>query len=123
MRAKDFIVEKRAGKISKRAQQPSVGINTYGDSEHISGDYTEYRLGLAMACSNGKDPLDIDYKSWYGKKKTVHPYSKIEQEMFKQAADAVGADYQDVNNGNMNSEELTSTNTVSPVSNWMKKND
>ena len=43
MRAKEFIVEKKIGKISKRAQQPSRGINTYGDSEHVSGDYTSYR--------------------------------------------------------------------------------
>lgn len=120
MRAKDFIVEKKIGKISSRAQRPSVGINTYGDAEHVNGDYTGYRLGLAMACSNGQDPLDIDYKSWYGKKKTVHPFSKIEQEMFKQAAAAVGADYEDINKGDLESKELKSTNTVSPVSNWMK---
>jgi hypothetical protein len=43
--------------------------------------------------------------------------------MFKQAAKAVGADYNDINKGDMNSEELSSTNTVSPISNWMTKNE
>ena len=41
--------------------------------------------------------------------------------MFKQAANAVGASAVDVNNGDMKSRELDSTNTVSPVANWMKK--
>jgi hypothetical protein len=121
MRSREFIVEKTVGKISKRAQQPSVGINTFGDHERMNSDYTAYRLGLAMACSNGCDPLDVDYKSWYGKKKTVHPYTALEQEMFKQAAEAMGADYEDINHGNMASEELETTNTVSPISNWMNK--
>lgn len=120
MRAKDFIVEKKIGKITKRAQQPSKGINTYGDGEHVSGDYTSYRLGMAVAGADGHTPLDIDAKSWVGKKKTTHPYSKEEQAMLKQAYKAVGADYQDINKGDMASKELESTHTVSPVSNWNK---
>lgn len=120
MRATEFIVEKKDGKISQRAQQPSRGINTYGDSERVSGDYTSYRLGMAVACADGKTPLDIDSKSWVGKKKTAHPYSKIEQDMLKDAYKAVGAEYQDINGGDMESQELKSTNTVSPVANWMK---
>lgn len=121
MRATEFIVEKKDGKISKRAQQPSRGINTYGDGEHVSGDYTSYRLGMAVAGADGKTPLDIDSKSWIGKKKTTHPYSKIEQDMLKDAYKAVGAEYQDINNGDMESQELKTTNIVSPVANWMKK--
>ena len=121
MRSREFIVEKTVGKISQRAQQSSVGINTYGDHERMDSTYTAYRMGLAMACANGCDPLDMDYKSWYGKKKTVHPYTPLEQEMFKQAAEAMGADYEDINHGNMDSEELKTTNTVSPISNWMNK--
>lgn len=120
MRAKEFIVEKKIGKITKRAQQPSRGISTYGDEEHISGDYVSFKLGQAMAMADGsKKPLDMDGKSWHGKKKTVQPYSDIENEMFKQAAKAVGADYQDINNGDMRSQELKDTHIVSPVNNWM----
>jgi len=122
MRAKDFIVEKKIGTISKRAQEPSRGINTYGDGEHVSGDYTAYRLGMAVAPADGSNnPLDLDAKSWIGKKKTAHPYSKLEQSMLKQAYKAVGADYQDLNHGDMNSKELEGTHKVSPVSNWMAK--
>jgi GTP cyclohydrolase III len=121
MRATEFIVEIAAGKISKRAQQSTRGLNTYGDGEHVSGDYTSYRLGMAVAGADGQTPLDIDAKSWAGKKKTAHPYSKVEQDMLTQAYKAVGAEYTDLNHGDLNSKELDSTHTVSPVSNWMKK--
>ncbi len=120
MRARDFIVEKTQGKISKRAQQASRGINVYSDGERANSDYTQYRLGLALACSNGKDPIDVDYKSWYGKKKTMHPYSQVEQDMIKQAYKVVGANHKDVNKGDMESKELESTYTVSPVAQWNK---
>lgn len=122
MRAHEFIFEVKAGKISKRAQQSSRGINTYGDQEKTSGDYVGFKLGQAMAMSDGgSGALDIDAKSWHGKKKTVHPYSEIEQRMFNQGAKAVGASSKDMNNGDMKSKELDSTNNVSPVSNWNKK--
>jgi hypothetical protein len=116
MRAKEFIGEGlKQGKLSKRQQEPTRGLIKYGDKQHISGDYVGFKLGQAMAASDGKSPVDIDALSWHGKKKTVHPYTEEEQNMFKMAAKAVGADYQDLNNGNLNSCELNSTNKVSPV--------
>jgi hypothetical protein len=121
MRALEFITEIKAGKISKRAQQPSSGINTYGDSERINGDYTAFKMGQAVAMADGTTPIKIDAKSWHGKKKTAHPYTQVEQDMLKQAYKAVGADYTDINKGDLKSKELDSTYTVSPVANWMKK--
>ncbi len=121
MRAKEFITEKTIGKIKKRQQQSSKGINVYSDGEKASGDYTEYRLGLALACANGKDPLDVNAKSWFGKKKVAFPYTEEEQEMLKQAYKAVGANWKDINRGDLDSKELNNINTTSPVSNWMKK--
>jgi hypothetical protein len=123
MRAYEFIFEVKTGKISKRAQQSSRGINVYGDEEKSSSDYVGFKLGQAMAMSDGgSSPLDIDGKSWHGKKKTVHPYSDIEQQMFNQGSKAVGASVQNINNGDMKSCELNGTNSVSPVNNWNKKN-
>ena len=115
MRASEFIAESSQKKISKRQQQPTNGLNTYGDSEHISGDYTAYRLGMAVAGANGKDPLEMEAKSWIGKNKSTHPYTKEEQDMLKQAYKAVGATFKDVNNGDMKSKELDDTHKVSPV--------
>jgi len=120
MRAREFITEKKNGRMTKRQVQSTRGVNTYGDSEHVSGDYTSYRLGMAVAGADGKTPVKIDSKSWAGKKKTAHPYSQVEQDMLKDAYKAVGAEYTDLNHGDMNSDELDGTNTVSPVANWMK---
>lgn len=116
MRANEFITEgKKSGKISKRAQQATKGLNTYGDAEKMNTDYVAYRLGMAVAEADGVNPLNIDAKSWFGKGKTTYPYSKEEQAMLKQAYKAVGATYTDVNHGDMRSLELDSTNAKSPV--------
>lgn len=115
------VVESTQQKISKRKQQATAGLNTYGDSEHVSGDYTSYRLGMAVAGANGKDPIEMKAKSWIGKKKSTHPYTQEEQDMLKQAYKAVGAEYQDVNKGDLKSRELNDTHKVSPVA-GQKKN-
>jgi hypothetical protein len=115
MRANEFMAESSQKKITKRESQASKGLNTYGDSEHISGDYTSYRLGMAVAGANGKDPLDMKAKSWIGKQKTTHPYTKEEQAMLKQAYNAVGAEYKDLNHGDMRSKELDDTHKTSPI--------
>jgi hypothetical protein len=115
MRAKEFITEKKNGKLTPRQVQSTKGLHTYSDGEKADSTYTSYRLGLAVACSDGKTPLDIDAKTWYGKKKTAHPYTELEADMLKQSYEAVGADYTDLNHGNLDSEELKTTNSVSPV--------
>ena len=113
--AKKAVAETHERKISKRQQQASVGINTFGDEEHMNADYTQYRLGLAVACADGTSPIPDVGKTWHGKRKTTHPYTQEEQDMLKQAYKAVGANYKDVNKGNMRSMELDDTNKTSPI--------
>jgi hypothetical protein len=115
MKVYDVISEATSAKITKRQSQSSRGISTYSDAEKANSDYVAFKLGQAMAATDGKTAPEIDAKSWYGKKKTVHPYTEVENEMFKKAAKAVGADYDDVNHGDMQSKEMDSTNTTSPV--------
>ena len=115
MKVYDVISEAASAKITKRQSQSSRGISTYSDAEKANSDYVAFKLGQAMAATDGKTAPEIDAKSWYGKKKTVHPYTEVENEMFKKAAKAVGAGYDDVNHGDMQSKELDSTNTTSPV--------
>jgi hypothetical protein len=115
MRAREFISEVKAGPVGKRRQDATKGLNTYGDGEHISGDYTAYRLGMAVAGSDGITPPNIDAKSWIGKSKSTHPYTKEEQNMLKHAYAAVGAKYQDLNDGDMRSMEPEDTHTTSPM--------
>jgi len=115
MKVYDVISEATSAKITKRQSQSSRGISTYSDAEKANSDYVAFKLGQAMASTDGKTVPEIDAKSWYGKKKTVHPYTEVENEMFKKAAEAVGANYDDVNHGDMQSKELDSTNKTSPV--------
>jgi hypothetical protein len=119
MKVFDVISEgSTAGKISKRHQNATTGLHTYKDSpkQHDFGsDYTHYRLGMALAKSDGETPLDIDYKSWIGKRKTAHPYTAEEDAMLKQCYDLIGAEYEDLNKGDLKSQEVPNTNIKSPV--------
>jgi len=115
MKVYEVITEMRRPNPTKRQSQSSRGMNIYGDKEKSDSTYVAFKLGQAMASTDGKSKPDIDAKSWHGKKKTVHPYTKEEQAMFIQAAKAVGADVEDLNHGDMRSLELDTTNKVSPV--------
>ena len=70
---------------------------------------------MAVASSDGVNPIEMDSESWSGKHNTAHPYTKEENDMLKLAYKAAGLEYEDLNNGNMDSEELESTNKRSPV--------
>jgi hypothetical protein len=116
MRAREFLAEVDGNaKISKRKQYATRGLNLFADGEKWNTDYTLNRIMMAVACTDGKTAPDIDTKSWVGKHKSAHPYTKEEQDMLKLAYKAAGAKWSDLNHGDMDSEELPSTDTVSPV--------
>lgn len=115
MRAKEFITERKRAKMTKRQNQSTRGVNTYSDSEKWNTDYVAYRLGMAVAGTDGQIEPELSASSWIGKSKSTHPYTQEEQEMLKRAYKAVGATYQDVNHGDMRSLELDTANKVSPV--------
>jgi hypothetical protein len=119
VRAKEFVSaqlnEIADAKISRRLQSASRGLNVFSDSERWNSDYTFSRLGQAVASTDGTFVPDIDSKSWVGKNKTTHPYTKEEQDMLKMAYKAIGASYKDLNGGDMDSEEMAEVNRVSPV--------
>jgi hypothetical protein len=102
-------------RISKRNQSGTRGLNTFSDGERWNTDYTLNRVMMAAACTDGTFVPDIDKKSWFGKGKTAHPYTQEEQDMLKMAYKAAGANWADLNSGDMDSEEITSTNTISPI--------
>jgi hypothetical protein len=115
MKINEVIVEATVGKLSKRQQQSTRGLNKFTDGERWNGDYTLYRLGLAVASTDGKTVPDTDKESWVGKWKVAAPYSQADQDMLEKAYQAVGANYQDINHGDMRSQELESTHKASPV--------
>jgi hypothetical protein len=102
-------------RITKRQQSGTRGLNTFGDGERRNNDYTLNRVMMAVAATDGTFLPDLDKKSWAGKDKTAHPYTQQEQDMLKMAYQAAGARYQDVNGGDMNSEEPPGGNTTSPI--------
>lgn len=105
----------RQAKMTKRQNQPTKGVHTFSDAERANSDYVQFRVGMAAAATDGKTPPDIDAKSWIGKKKAAFPYTQEEAEMLKMAYKAAGAIYHDLNNGDLESKELDSTNKTSPV--------
>lgn len=115
MRACEFVLEAREGKIGKRRQHPTRGLNLFYDGDHINSDYTLNRVMMAAASTDGKTMPDIDATSWAGKYRTAHPYTQEEQDMLNMAYRAVGAVSRDLNRGDMRSQELESTNVASPL--------
>jgi hypothetical protein len=116
MRAREFIIENTVGKLSKRQQQATRGTHVFSKQLATYDKlYDLNRLMMAVAASDGINPIVMDAESWVGKHDTAHPYTKEEQDMLIMAYKAAGLEHKDLNNGNLNSEELESTNTDSPV--------
>lgn len=115
MRAKEFVPEAKNAKITKRKQAGTRGLNTFSDGERWNTDYTLNRVMMAVASTDGTFVPELDQKSWFGKEKTAHPYTKEEQAMLKMAYKAAGANYNDLNHGDLDSEEPPGGNVKSPV--------
>ena len=116
MRANEFITESKMGKVSAHQQQPTVGLNVFSKKlDSYDRIYDLNRLMMAVACSDGVNPIQMPAESWVGKHNTSHPYTEEEQDMLKLAYKAAGVEYKDLNNGDLSSKELEDTNTQSIV--------
>lgn len=116
MRASEFLIEKQQGKLSKRQQNPTVGLHKFRDPGGYDRTYELNRVMMAAACADGTgNPIDMDQASWVGKYNTASPYTKEEHNMIKQAFKAVGSEAHDLNHGDLESQEVESTNKSSPV--------
>ena len=116
MRANEFISESKKGKISSRQQHSTRGLNVFSKKiDSYDRIYDLNRLMMAVASSDGINPIKMDAESWIGKHNTAHPYTKEEQDMLTLAYKAADLEYKDLNNGNLDSEELISTNVQSIV--------
>ncbi len=117
MKVNEIIIEAKIkqAKMTKRQNQSTRGVHTFGDAERANSDYVQFRVGMAAASTDGKTKPNIDAKSWIGKRKAAFPYTKEEVDILKMAYQAAGANYEDLNHGDLHSEELESTNKVSPV--------
>ena len=114
MRAKEFISENKAGNITKRQRYATAGLHLFTDSNY-DRSYGLNRVMMAVASADGSGKIDMDSESWAGKRNTAHPYTEVEANMLKDAYKAAGMPYTDLNKGDLESDELDSTNTSSPV--------
>ena len=116
MRANEFIIEgKKKGKITKRQDSATVGLNLFRDKEFADRIYELNRVMMAAACSDGTNPINVSHESWAGRMDIAAPYSSIEQKMLSQAYAAVGSEHYDINKGDLRSQELPDTYKTSPV--------
>jgi hypothetical protein len=115
MRAREFISEDTVGKISKRNQNATVGLNKFRDQQFADRVYELNRVMMAVASTDGEITPEIDAESWAGRHDVAAPYTEIEQKMLEKAYQAVGSKHYDLNNGDLESKEHPAVHTKSPV--------
>jgi hypothetical protein len=115
MRAKEFIVEDRVGKVGHRRQQATVGLNKFRHPDRADRVYELNRVMMAAAATDGTFVPDIDQESWAGRHNIATPYTQEEQEILEKAFQATGSTYEDLNHGDYLSQEVESTNKTSPI--------
>jgi hypothetical protein len=116
MRAQEFVVEDKVGKISRRNQNATVGLNKFRDQQFADRVYELNRIMMAVASTDGTFVPDVDGESWAGRNNIAVPYTKEEQNMLAKAFQAVGSHHEDINKGDLRSQEHPAVNTTSPVS-------
>lgn len=114
MKIKDIISETK-GQLKDRQRKATRGLNKFSDGKKWNGDYTLYRLGLALASTDGKTAPEVDEESWVGKWKIAAPYTEQEQDMLDLAYKTVGANIEDINHGDLRSQEGPTINKSSPI--------
>ena len=118
MRATEFITEDNGpGKLSKRQRYATRGAHKFQDVDGRDRVYELNRVMMALAQANGAsgENIDLDSESWAGTSNLAFPYTEIEANMLKAAYKAVGSEWEDLNDGDLRSTELPTTNTASPI--------
>ena len=118
MRATEFITEDNApGKLTKRQRYATRGAHKFQDVDGRDRVYELNRVMMALAQANGEsgENIDLDSESWSGRSNLAFPYTEIEANMLKAAYKAVGSVWEDLNDGDLRSTELPSTNSKSPI--------
>ncbi len=117
MRAREFIIEhSKVGKISKRLRYATRGLHKFRDMQFADRIYELNRVMMAVASNDGKQfSFPMDAESWAGRNDIAAPYTKQEQEMMRMAYKAIGSHHEDLNQGDLDSEEHPAVNTTSPM--------
>lgn len=115
MRANEFVAESKVGRISKTKQFATVGLHKFRDETFQDRFYELERVMRAAAMTDGTFVPDLDAESWAGRHDIAAPYTKVEADKMKAAYKATGSAHKDLNNGDLRSQEIPSTNKTSPI--------
>jgi len=116
MRAQEFVTEDAVGKISKRNQNATRGLNKFRDLNFADRVYELNRVMMAVACNNGTEFVqEVDGESWAGRHDIAAPYTQVEQDMLNLAYKKIGTKAIDINKGDLRSQEHPAVNKTSPV--------
>ena len=115
MRAQEFVVEDKVGRISKRNQNATVGLNKFRDQQFADRVYELNRIMMAVASTDGTFVPDVDSESWAGRNNIAAPYTQEEHNMLAKAYQAIGSSFDDLNHGDNESDEHPAVHKVSPV--------
>ena len=75
MRAREFVIEDTVGKISKRNQDATVGLNKFRDAKFADRVYELNRVMMAVAVTDGTFVPELDGESWSGRNNVAAPYT------------------------------------------------
>jgi len=117
VRAREFMVEhQKVGKISKRLRYATRGLHKFRDMQFADRVYELNRVMMAVASNDGKQfSWPMDAESWAGRNDIAAPYTKQEQDMMRLAYKAIGSHHEDLNQGDLRSQEHPAVNTTSPI--------
>ena len=101
--------------MSKRQNQATVGMNKFRDAKFADRVYELNRIMMAVASTDGTFVPEIDGESWAGRNNIAAPYTPEEQDMLKKAYQAVGSHHEDLNHGDLRSQEHSAVHVTSPV--------
>jgi hypothetical protein len=115
MRANEFVTEAKVGRLSKTKQFATVGLHKFRDESFADRFYELERVMRAAAATDGTFVPNIDQESWAGRHNIAVPYTAAEANMLKKAYQATGSWHRDLNHNDLRSQEIPSTNKISPV--------
>jgi len=116
MRASEFVAEgQKVGRLSKTKSFATVGLHKFVDPNRADRVYELNRIMMAAASTDGTFVPDIDGESWAGRFNISAPYTEEEHNMLKMAYKAIGSHHEDLNHGDLRSQEHPAVNTTSPM--------
>ena len=116
MRAREFLGEaSQEPNPTKRQKHSTRGLHKFRDKDFADRFYELNRVMMAAATTDGTFVPDIDGESWAGRHDIAVPYTQVESDKLERAYEATGAWHKDLNRGDMRSQELETTNKISPI--------